>query len=496
MAARLSPAKLRKAVHAAAKAAFGKLRETHPDEKFYTFGLFTNDAANWLYPVANSEQGLQQVIAKYQSQGTSDGEDSDLRWSFGDWFYQEFGESDFEAVNTLLEEAADLDDLDDDQIEQRTEKLMKAIVAGLSDLNAEGFFGTGPERDRVTVMIVGELDSGATDEYLAKLNPPAVVERLVQQRDSAGAFVEYGSKNVRQGEALSLTTDGRMLVTAGDYHVFVFQLPDFEEVLKKRTGNYQGAYWGICTVAVSPEGNELAIGWKSLFNEDGGIERWSIPKQKRIAAPPVGTGGYWCLAYSPDGNQLVSAGTDKVIRVWDRQSSQLVREMKGHKDGIRSLKFSPDGNFLASIDPKSKSLRIWDATSGKLVHQLADQGWTVEFTPDGKQVAVVSGAYSGKETFVRFWDVKSGKLARKLEVGTIGRALAFSRDGQRMVVSSEENPAYVTLWDLSTDRRLNTLKAGHVTIDGVAFVNNDEAVAVVGWSDRNRQPLLAWQIHE
>lgn len=494
MATRVSPAKLRKAVYAAAKAAFAKLQKQCPRETFYAFGLTTNDAANWLFPVANSEEGLRRTIAKYQSDGETDSGEEDLRWSFGDWSYEEFADDEFEAVNELLEAATQFDDLDDDQIEKQVAKLMTAIVAGLADLDQEGFFGEGADRENVAVMIVGDLDNSATDEYLQKLNPRSVVKKLISQRDTCGSFVEYGSRNVREAKALSITGDGQLLVTAGDYHVFAFRLPDVEEVMKKRTGNYQKAYWGICTVAVSLDGSELAIGWSSLFNNDGGIERWSIRKQKRIDAPPVGTGSYWCLDYSPDSTQLASAGQDKVIRIWNLSDCSLVRAMKGHADGIRSLRYSPDGKRLASIDDKTGSLRIWDPQTGQVVHKLADQGWCVQFTPDGKQLAVVSGNYSTKETCVRFWDVKSGKLVRKFEIGTIGRELDISQDGKRLVVASTENPAFVDLWDLSSGRKLQTLKAGHLTIDGVAFINECQAVAVVGWSDRNRQPLLVWDI--
>src|SRR2546427_638367 len=52
------------------------------------------------------------------------------------------------------------------------------------------------------------------------------------------------------------------------------------------------------------------------------------------------------IAYSPDGKTLISAS--KSIRVWDAATGQMVREMADNPNyGITSLAIAPDGRTLA-----------------------------------------------------------------------------------------------------------------------------------------------------
>ena len=49
-----------------------------------------------------------------------------------------------------------------------------------------------------------------------------------------------------------------------------------------------------------------------------------------------------------DEKKLLLTASDKVIMLWDMISLTNVGMLKGHKDEIRTLKISPDGNLLFS----------------------------------------------------------------------------------------------------------------------------------------------------
>lgn len=53
------------------------------------------------------------------------------------------------------------------------------------------------------------------------------------------------------------------------------------------------------------------------------------------------------LLFSPDGQQLITAGWDKMIRFWSLDG-KLVRKIAAHDQPVCSLALSPDGNLLAS----------------------------------------------------------------------------------------------------------------------------------------------------
>lgn len=494
MASAITKAKLRKAVYEAAKQAFSAVRKSHPKEKFYVFGLMTNDAAQYLFPLSNTEQALKRTLKKYHSEGYRDQKDEDLRWSFGDWAYAKEGEEHFEALNEQLAEATQFDDWDEDKIEKQVAKLMEAVVAGLADLDQEGFFGEGADRLDVAVMIVGDIDQGLVREWIQKLNPPAVASLFEEKSTNTGKFQEVGSRKVSEGNALSVSANGDLLVSGGDFHVFAWDVAGFKERMAKRVGKYLKAYWGLHTVALSPDGSELAIGWKSLFNEDGGIERWSIARQKKLDCPPVLQGGISALDYAPDGKAIASGGQDGIIRLWDLATCQSICEMKAVREYLNAVRYSPDGACLAAVAREyTGRLTVWNPATGKRLHELPCSGIGLAFSPDSKLLAVACGRDKPARAEVPLWDPIKGKLVRTIKIGFPAEAVAFSSDGRKLAVCSAL-PGRAEVWDLKTEKCVGKLDPNYTSLDDLAFIDNDRAVALVGWANERRLPLLVWEL--
>ena len=45
---------------------------------------------------------------------------------------------------------------------------------------------------------------------------------------------------------------------------------------------------------------------------------------------------------------ILLTGEDRKIRLWDLASGELIKELKGHTDTIRSMDFNSDGSLLCS----------------------------------------------------------------------------------------------------------------------------------------------------
>jgi hypothetical protein len=176
-----APTQISNQIYAAAKAAFSELIRSHPDQNFYTFGLWTDDSLQFLHAVSNTEEALASTVKRYRETvdpkhgctSTSAG----MRWSYGDWeFFPEVGAKYFAEINEVVRSNFDSDE---SEFEAGLELLWSAILDGFQRLEKEHFFGSGPQRSKTTLLLVGDLPPALVNQWAAALNPPDVADRLI-----------------------------------------------------------------------------------------------------------------------------------------------------------------------------------------------------------------------------------------------------------------------------------------------------------------------------
>ena len=67
------------------------------------------------------------------------------------------------------------------------------------------------------------------------------------------------------------------------------------------------------------------------------------------------------VAFSPDGQRIVSGSSDNTLKIWDASSGKELHTLKGHDDEVMSVAFSPDGQRIVS-GSSDKTVKIWDAS--------------------------------------------------------------------------------------------------------------------------------------
>ena len=159
------------------------------------------------------------------------------------------------------------------------------------------------------------------------------------------------------------------------------------------------------------------------------------------------------VAFSPDGQFLASGASDHTIRGWNVQTGEPVGALPGHMGGISSITFSSDGKLLAS-GGFDKTIRVWKLPNGEPFHMLNHLDWvfSVVFSPDGKNL--ISG---GADKEIKVWNLEIGELLRTLAGHSHWvLSLAISSDGRFLVSSGADK--MVKVWNLETAVLLHTFE--------------------------------------
>jgi len=77
---------------------------------------------------------------------------------------------------------------------------------------------------------------------------------------------------------------------------------------------------------------------------------------------PITLGGHeryvYSVAFSPDGQLIVSGSGDKTVRLWDIEGNPVGQPFQGHESYVNSVAFSPDGKLIVS-GSHDKTVRLW-----------------------------------------------------------------------------------------------------------------------------------------
>jgi WD40 repeat protein len=136
------------------------------------------------------------------------------------------------------------------------------------------------------------------------------------------------------------------------------------------------------------------------------------------------------ITWSADGKRLVTAGTDKIARIWAWPGGLVQAALRGHSDSVTRALFSPDSVsvYTGSID---RNIRRFETASGKLLKTYGGSGDAITalaLSPDGKRLVS-----SGPENRIRWWNVDGNETFRFSDGSGEVNDLNFSKDGNLLI---------------------------------------------------------------
>jgi nucleotide-binding universal stress UspA family protein len=168
------------------------------------------------------------------------------------------------------------------------------------------------------------------------------------------------------------------------------------------------------------------------------------------------------LAWSPDGIHLATCNLLRSVYIWANFDGSDRRTLD-RRDALAHVAWSPNGKRLACGG--QASVEFSDPLTGVFQSSLANRSavgrthpvTSVAWSPDGSQIAA-----SGADGKVRTWETYAGKRRLTLNTNTryssvLGVCVAWSPDGTMLAGAGDEGTA---IWDPTTGRRQHELAAG------------------------------------
>ena len=159
------------------------------------------------------------------------------------------------------------------------------------------------------------------------------------------------------------------------------------------------------------------------------------------------------VAFSPDGKILASSGYHEVI-LWNPQDGKIIRRIANVAERVRGLEFSPDGKTLAvaaGTPGQMGEAKLFNVADGRLLADFFttnDTVYAVAFSPDGKRLAT-----AGTDRGIRVFDVATKRQLVLIEDHADWvMGIAWSPDGTKLASASRDKTSKV--FDV-TERKLD-----------------------------------------
>lgn len=288
--------------------------------------------------------------------------------------------------------------------------------------------------------------------------------------------------------ALDVSPDGHRILTAGENG----EAKAWDEKGRLLQTLEGGHTQRIQAAVYSPDGLIATGGMDSLviiWKQDGSI----------LHRRPNSSGMINALAFSPDGQYLLSGDADGWIKQYETKSGKLIHEFpkKSSGDGaVNCITFLPEGDhFLYGLENQRIRIKSLNGNWSSFFDGHTNEITSLSVSPDGEYF--VSGSWDNTAILWEKYSSYSGPKFRKLltleghEYNV--NAVAVSPDGKHIVTGSEDNTIH--LWDRQGNlARVFYGHSGEVTalkwLNPDVFISGSRDMTVKVWHISPLYPIV------
>ncbi|XP_015187730.1 PREDICTED: periodic tryptophan protein 2 homolog [Polistes dominula] len=279
------------------------------------------------------------------------------------------------------------DDVDLDKIIEKTDKQLRNTERRLYQLQ--------DEQEEQEDVKGEEEDNTKTRTSFKKLYYKRLVRHFVAPKTE-----EQNSRNIKLTAAAYHKDTHILIVGFNNGTFFLYDMPDGNMI-----HSLEISQQSISTIAINCTGDWIALGCSNV----GQLLVWEWQSETYAMKQQGHSNNINSLAYSPDGQYIVTGGEDGKVKLWNTMSGFCSVTFKEHTSPITGVLFSHNRKFIVSSSLDG-TVRAYDLSRYRNFKTLTSFR-PIQFscvTLDASDELVAAG---GQDFFyIYLWSIKTGKL--------------------------------------------------------------------------------------